>query len=155
MTNRRLLFAGAVILFTCAACTPQFAQERSKDCEASKAEMNLHTLMARVVRTIDTAEVLYNSKHASLRSWQALLADQEGEEHFNAWLARFHAPFYRQAATVGFAGLPEVLPGRRHPLLVEKEGQSYLLFVEDFTDKSGFAYPGDERGIVRDCRFLP
>ena len=111
--------------------------------------------MAGLLRTMNTADVRYSSKHASFGSWQALLADPEVEEYFHGWLARFYPPPYPQAASVRFGTPPEVFPGLRLRLLVEKDGQSYLLFVEDATDKSGLAYTSDERAIIRDCRFLP
>jgi hypothetical protein len=67
----------------------------------------------------------------------------------NGWLARY----YSRKADTHFGEIPEILPGWNLRLSVQTNGQGYVL-LEDANDKTGYAAVSDERGIIRECRFL-
>ena len=122
--------------------------------ENSDRQSTLHALMVAFVRTTVTAEASHQAGHGAYVSWQALLENPEQQQYLNDWLARFYPEFYPNVANMHFANAPEVLPGLKLRLIVAPDGQSYVLVVEDATDKSGFALVSDERGMMRECKYV-
>jgi hypothetical protein len=157
MNNNRIrlicFMAVLSVLSFGALLTPQFAQEAARASEISDEQRSLRGVMGAFVRTINTAEASYYVEHGSYGSWQTLLGDQESQEYLNGWLSQFYPHFYPHAAKVQFSTLPGVLPGLNMRLNVAPDGQSYIVLVEDATDKAGFAFVSDERGVIRDCKF--
>lgn len=154
MTKHRVRLVGLMAVLPLGALLPpQLAQDAVKASEIADQQSSLQGLMAAFVRTINTAEAGYHSEQGSYGSWQTLLGNQEYHEYLNGWLARFYPEFYPQASRVQFGSLPGVLPGLNIRLSVAPDGQSYIVFVEDIADKTGFALVSDERGIIRECKF--
>ena len=147
MMNHRIPLTGLILVLALGTLTPQFAQEAPKDREKSDQQRSLHSLMGGFIRTINTAEVSYYSEHASFGSWQSLLADHHVQEYLNGWLTQFYPQMH-------FGTLPEVLPGVNLRLNWAPDGESYSVLVEDAADKDGFAFLSDERGVIRECKFL-
>lgn len=127
---------------------PKFAQDASTAPEKPAKEKHDHALLLGLLRTINTAEATELYKYRPYASWQTLLAHQS--EYLNGWLARF----YSQEANVHFGDLPEILPGWNLRLNVQTEGQRYVVLLEDATDKNGYAALSDERGAIRECKWL-
>jgi hypothetical protein len=46
------------------------------------------------------------------------------------------------------------LPGWNLRLNVNADGQGYVLLLEDTADKTGYAALIDERGAIRECKYL-
>ena len=77
--------------------------------------------------------------------WQTLLAHEP--EYLNAWLSTYYPNFH-------FGALPKILPGLNLRLTVHADGQGYDVLVEDVGDTNGYAGLSDERGIIRECKWL-
>jgi len=149
MTKYGIRLACLLIALALGALPPQFAQDAPKDADQQNP---LHSLMGGFIRTVNTAELTYHAQRGSYGSWQDLLANQQ--QYLNGWLAQFYPQFYPQASNIHFGGLPEVLPGLNLRLNVAPDGRSYVVLVEDASDKSGFAFVSDERGVIRYCKFI-
>ncbi|HET9995731.1 MAG TPA: hypothetical protein VFQ18_10000 [Candidatus Acidoferrum sp.] len=128
--------------------TPQIASNASTVAEKPAQETYNHALFLGLVRTINTAEATETSKYGSYAPWRTLLTHQP--EYLNGWVTRF----YSQDGNVHFADVPEILPGWNLRLSVQAEGQRYLVLLEDATDKNGYAALSDERGAIRECRWI-
>jgi hypothetical protein len=101
-----------------------------------------------LVRTINTAEVTERSTYGSFASWQTLLAHQQ--EYLNEWLAND----YSRDPNVHFGSTPEILPGWNLRLIVPPDGTGWVVLLEDARDKTGYALLSDERGVIRQCKWL-
>ena len=126
----------------------QFALDASTRAQKSNQESSDHTLLHGFLRTINTAEAGEFSEYGSYASWPTLLAHQQ--EYLNAWLATY----YSQEPKVHFGGLPEILPGLNLRLNAHADGRGYDVLLEDATDKNGYAGLSDERGAIRECKWL-
>jgi hypothetical protein len=122
-----------------------FVQSASTVPEKPDNERPSHALLLGLIRTINTAEADEYSTHGAYASWQTLQP-----KYLNGWLTRF----YSQEPNVHFGNLPEILPGWNLRLNVHTDGRGYDLLLEDATDKTGYAALSDERGIIRECRYL-
>ena len=124
--------------------TPQFAQDTLNN--PPKPDLIRRVRALGLLRTINTAEVTELYKYGSYAPWQSLLAHQS----LNEWLARI----YPQEANLRFGDAPEILPGLNLRLNVHTDGQGYDILLEDATDKTGYAVLTDERGVIRECKWL-
>jgi hypothetical protein len=124
----------------------QFAPDASTAVEESNQQSRNHVLALGFLRTINTAEVGEFYKYGSYASWETLLAHQP--EYLNSWLSTYYA------RTVHFGDLPEILPGLKLRLSAHTDGRGYDVLVEDLSDKSGYAGLSDERGVIRECKWL-
>jgi hypothetical protein len=131
------------LLFLPALGPLRFAQDADNLTEAR------HALMAGLVRTINTAELTELSKYGSYAPWPILLA--HNEEYLDGWLKHFNPSGDPNAR---FSNTSEVLPGWMLRLNVQADGKGYLQFLEDTSDKSGISWVSDERGILRQCKYL-
>ena len=106
-----------------------------------------------LMRTIITFEYSDFSQDGSYETWPALL--ERHADDFNGWLAQ---NWPRQADGQGtaqrFSALPEVLPGWKLRLELSADGHRYSVLIEDVNDKQGLAYFGDERGIIRQGKYI-
>jgi len=145
LNTRRTLFSSLLITLVLGALTPQFAQ----DAPAPKPEENQRNraLLIGLMRQINTAEVGESSNYGSFGSWQTLLEHET--QYMNGWL-RFYSPDPK----VHFGQTPEILPGWNLRLNVHADGLGYDVLLEDTTDKSGYAALSDERGVIRECKWL-
>jgi hypothetical protein len=100
------------------------------------------------MRTINTLEVTELYQYGSYASWQTFLERRAKE--LNGWLARFGP----REANAHFGEMPEVLPGWNLRSSVQTDGQGYVVVLEDANDNTGYAALSDERGIIRECKYL-
>lgn len=128
--------------------TPQHAQNAQNAATGGEKVDEDHLLLVGMMRTINTAEVMELSKYGAYASWQTLLSHQS--DFLNQWLARFHA----RQGNGHFGEAPEILPGWNLRLEVQSGGKGYLALLEDTSDKGGFAAVSDERGVIRECRYI-
>ncbi len=84
-------------------------------------------------------------EYGSYASWHPLLAHQP------AYLNEFLARNYSKEVNLHFADMPEILPAWNLRLNVH---QGCDVFLEDTTDKTGYAGLSDERALVRECMWL-
>lgn len=148
MKKHRMILTAVLLLLVLGTSASQFAQDAATgDVKANQQGRN-HALVLGFLRTINTAEGGDFAKYGSYASWQTLLAHEA--EYLSAWLSTYHL----QQPNGQFGDLPEVLPGLRLRLSVHTDGQGYDVLVEDATDKSGYAGLSDERGIIRECKWL-
>jgi hypothetical protein len=105
--------------------------------------------MLSLVRTINTFGVAELTEFGSYAQWPVLLAHHQA--NFDAWLKRFGPS---DVPNAHFSDMPEILPRWNLRLNVQADGRSYVLFLSDASDKSGFAWVSDESGIIRECKYL-
>jgi hypothetical protein len=146
MSKRLVILRTLLLVFLLGVQTPQFAQETSTG--LAPFDQERIRVAIGIVRTINTAEVVERSTYGSFASWQTLLAHQQGK--FNEWLSHFDS----RDSNVHFGSAPEILPGWSLRLLVQPDGLSYVVLVEDAKDKNGYAALSDERGVIRECKPL-
>jgi hypothetical protein len=124
----------------------QFAQDTSNT--NYKADMQEHASMVGLVRTINTLESADFLQSGSYESWHALL-DRHSTD-LNRWLATF----YPRGSNAHFEDAREIFPGWSLRLNLNADGRGYVLVVEGTADKVGYAVLGDERGVIRECRYI-
>ena len=145
----RIVFLGVVVVaMMLGAAIPQYGQNAAAP--ASDAENARHLLAVDILRSINTAEVLYQSGHGSYATWDDLLASKEFAEYEKECLANI-----TELAAAHFTKGPEILPGWTLRLNVTQDGQGYDLLLEDATDKKcGYAAATDERGVIRQSKCI-
>ena len=144
--KHRIVWSTLLLVFALWSQPSQFAQDTST--RAQEPDRERRASMVGLVRTISTIEVTDFTQYGSYESWQTLR-----ERHLrdlNAWLARF----YSREANVHFGDMPEILPGWNLRLNVNADGQGFVLLLEDSADKTGYAVLNDERGVIRECKYL-
>jgi hypothetical protein len=146
MKKQRVILSSVLLALALGTSAPQFAQDSSTAVEKSNPKSRNHVLALGFLRTINTAEGADFSKYGSYASWQTLLAHQP--EYLNSWLSTYYA------RTAHFGDLPEILPGLKLRLSGHTDGQGYDVLVEDMGDERGYAGLSDERGVIRDCKWL-
>lgn len=107
-----------------------------------------HWRMLSLVRQITTFEVSDFSRTGSYETWPVLL--KNNSEDFDVWLSRNEV----QGTPPRFSDMPEVLPGMKLRLQVSADGHRFSILVEDIKDKHGFAFFSDERGYIREGRYI-
>ena len=148
MKKYRVILGTVLLVLALGISTSQFAQDASTGVEKSGQQSRNHELAVAFLRTINTAEAGDFFKYGSYASWQTLLAHEP--EYLNAWLSTYYA----HQPNLDFGDRPEILPGLTLRLSVHADGQGYDVLVEDVGDKNGYAGLSDERGIIRECKWL-
>ena len=144
MRKHGIVISTVFVLLALGMPTPQFAQDASNQQKALDEE---HATLLGLVRTIIGAEVSDSAQYGSFSSWQTLVAHQS--DYLSKWLAQF---YWQKNAH--FAETPEILPAWNLRLTVQPDGKGFVLVLEDANDKTGFAALSDERGIIRECKYL-
>ena len=146
--QRRILVLPFLMLFAlCASGFQQIPQEVGRVPYTDK-----QATMLGLVRTINTFEVS-NYPNGPYESWPALL--QRNSSEFDEWLARnWPTPTTAKENQQHFSSLPEILPGIKLRLSVNADGRGYTVLLEDAKDKNGFAFVSDERGIIRESKYI-
>jgi hypothetical protein len=146
MWKTRIIVSAVFLLLVLGTRPLQFAQDAptsSKDPDAERRGVVLG-----LVRTINTIEVTELIEYGSYAPWPILLAHHQ---EFNGWLKRFYSS---GEPNTHFSDMPEILPGWNLRLNVQTDGKGYVLLLDDASDKTGFAWVSDERGIIRQCKSL-
>jgi hypothetical protein len=125
------------------------ASQSAQNAPTAAERLDRDASMAGLVRTINTLEVTETSQYGSYEPWPILLAHHQ--EEFNSWLKRFYSS---NEPDVQFRDAPEILPEWNLRLNVQADGKGYVLLLDDASDKTGFAFVSDERGIIRECKYL-
>jgi hypothetical protein len=141
---RRQLFLVTVIL-SCALCAVSF-QRGPADGDNPGPYSENHSKMLGLMRTINTIEVSDHFESGAYQSWPELV--ERHSKDLNGWLVQNGLP---QST---FAGLPEILPGWKLRLNLTADGRSYSVLLEDIGDKEGFALVSDERGLIREGKYI-
>jgi hypothetical protein len=148
MKKCRMLLTALLSVFALGSPAFQFAQSPSASTANVNRQDSDHASLMGLMRTINTLEATDFYQYGSYSTWQTLL--EHHEKDLNGWLARF----YSREANVHFGRMPEILPGWGLRLLVQTDGQGYVVVLEDTNDKTGYAALSDERGIIRECKYL-
>ena len=147
MKKHRIIWSTLLLVMALGSQAAPLAQNTSAG--AQEPDMGKRATILGLVRTINTLEITDFSQYGSYESWQTLrerhLRDLDG------WLARFYSS---SKADVHFGDMPEILPGWGLRLNVNADGQGYVLVLEDTTDKTGYAALSNERGVIRECKYL-
>ena len=143
MKKLRIFSNTVLLVLALGTLASQFAQDATSGPE--KPDPQRRSIMLGLVRTINTAEVVEQGTYGSFASWQTLLA--HNAEYFDGWLRGV----YSQEPSVHFGDTPEILPRWNLRLNVNPDGQGYIVFLEDSTDKKGYAAHSDERGVIWQC----
>jgi hypothetical protein len=136
MKKHQVILSTVLLVLALGISTSHFAQDASTGVEKSDRQSRNHALAIAFLRT---------SRYGSYASWQTLLAHEP--EYLNAWLSTYYPNLHLGA-------LPEILPGLNLRLTVHADGQGYDVLVEDVGDRNGYAGLSDERGIIRECKWL-
>jgi hypothetical protein len=147
--NKRWMITLAAILFTflLGVLSLQYAQDVPSG--ADKPERLRQQFAMGLLRTINTAEAIDQTKYGSYSSWQTLL------EHYQNF-DDFTAQHRREIANAHFADPPEVLPGWSLRLNVHVDGKGYDVLLLDMTDeKCGYAVVSDESVVIRQSKAFP
>jgi hypothetical protein len=145
MKKHRVILSTVLLVLALGISGSQFAQDTSTGVENSNPQSRNHELAVAFLRTINTAEAGDFSRYGSYASWQTLLTHEP--EYLNTWLSTYYAHLH-------FGDLPEILPGLSLRLSVHADGQGYDVLVEAVGEKNGYAWLSDERGIIRECKWL-
>lgn len=145
MSKIRIIAITVFSLLALGTLTPQFAQNAPTDEEKSNTD---HAILLGFVRTINTAEVVNFTNYGSYAPWQILLAHYPA--YFNKWLA----DIYSEGGNAHYGEMPEILPGWKLRLNVQADGRGYIVMLEGANDKGGYAAVSDERGVIRECKYL-
>jgi len=115
----------------------------------SEAEHARRSLAVNFLRTINTAEVRYRTRHGAYASRDVLLAGEEFRGRGWTWATKNDPQF------VTLSSGPEIPPGWSLRLNVTADGKAYDVLLEDTTDKTcGYAAVTDERGIIRQSKAI-
>ena len=147
MKKRCVTLSTVLFVLFLGVLTPEFAQDTPAD--HSKADQARRMIAIGLLRTINTAEVVYHTKNGSFVIWQTLLSDQP--KYFDEFLAMHGL----QQANLRFADTPEILPAWNLRLNVHADGQGYDVLLGDITDKKcGYAALTDESGVIRQSKAI-
>jgi hypothetical protein len=141
-----MVWIAFLLVFALGSQASQFAQNTSTG--AQEPDIERRANMLGLIRTINTLEVSDFMQYGSYESWQSLR--ERHLKDLNGWLARF----YSGEADAHFADMPEILPGWDLRLNVNTDSQGYVVVLEDTAAKTGYAVLSDERGIIRECKYL-
>ena len=147
MKKLRIILSTVPLVLALGTLASQFAQDAST-AGLEKPEQLRRSITLGLVRTINTAEVTEWATYGSYASWQTLLAHQQ--EYLNKWLTQS----YSLDPNVHFGSTPEILPGWNMRLTVPPDGTGWVVLLEDAKDKTGYAALSDERGVIRECKWL-
>jgi hypothetical protein len=145
MKKHRIILSIALLVLALGTSGSQFAQNALSQSERTNQQSPDHVLTINFLRTINGAEAANFSEHATYESWPDLVAYQS--DYLNGWLATYHPNAH-------FGEFPGVLPGLKLRLNVHTDGHGYDVLLEDASDKTGYAAISDERGIIRECKWL-
>jgi hypothetical protein len=144
--SKTRIFVSAFVLLL--ALGPlQFAQDAPTNAKNPNAERQ--GVMAGLVRTINTIERRELIEYGSYAPWPILLAHYQVD--FDDWLKRFYSSGEPNAH---YGDMREILPGWNLHLNVQTDGKGYVLLLADTSDKTGFAWVGDESGIIRYSQYI-
>ncbi len=147
MKKHQVILSTVLLILFLGVLTPQFAQDTLTNPPRPDPERRARILG--LLRTINTSEVTYQSRYGSFGTWQALLSDQP------KYFEKFLSITGLLQTNVRFGDAPEILPGWNLRMNVHIDGQGYDVLLEDITDKEhGYAVLSDERGIIRECKWL-
>jgi hypothetical protein len=142
----RIILNTVLLVLAVGTLTSQFAQDASTGPE--KPDLERRAILVGLVRTINTAEVTELYTYGSYASWQTLLTHHQQE--MNQWLATV----YSRDPNVRFGAAPEILPGWNLRLIVPPDGTGWVVLLEDVKDKTGYAALSDERGVIKECKYI-
>ena len=147
MRKHRLTLSLVLLPLAVGCLASQFAQNALSQSERTNQQNpDRELLTINFLRTINGAEAANFSEHATYESWPDLVAYQS--DYLNGWLATYYPNAH-------FGKFPEVLPGLKLRLNVHTDGHGYDVLLEDASDKTtGYAAISDERGVIRECKWL-
>ena len=148
--QRRTLTIAAILFF---AITAGGYQQVQPNAITQQLYTDRQMSMLGLMRMINTFEVSEIGQHGSYSTWPVLLKNNSDE--FNGWLARnWPVEAGAQGTPPHFSAVPEVLPGLKLRLEPSADGHTFAVLVEDVNDKQGFAFFSDERGIIREGKYI-
>jgi hypothetical protein len=104
-----------------------------------------------LVRAINTAETNYKKSHDAFANWETLVGNGDFSESGTKWASES----FPTVAHALYGRGPEIVPGWKLRLQVAGSGSGYDLLLEDVNDsKCGYAVLSDERGLLRQSRFV-
>jgi len=147
MKKQQFVLSAFLLLFFLGVQTPQFAQDTSAG--PAKADQERRMVAVSLLRTINTAEVTYQTTNGSFVVWKTLVS--EHQQYFDKFLA-MHGLL---KANTHFSDGPEILPDWNLRLNVHLDGQGYDVLLRDMTDdKCGYAALTDESGVIRQSKAI-
>src|SRR5260370_24330474 len=145
MKKRWITLNAVLLTFFAGVLTFQNAQDVPPGAE--KSERLRHQFVMSLLRTINTAEGVDQTKYGSYSSWQTLL------QHFPESFDQFLASHRQQLPNAHFADQPEILPGWNLRMSVHADGQGYDVLLRDMTDeRCGYAAVHDESVVIRQSK---
>ena len=145
MKIHRVAFGVALLVLTLGSLTSEFALDSN---QSEKSDRERRAVAIALVRTINTVELAYKYTHGSYGEWRMLLMDNA--KQFEDFLSINGL----SQTNSQFADYPGILPGWNMRLMVNTDGQGYEILLEDKNDKKRYAALSDERGAIRECKWL-
>jgi hypothetical protein len=140
-----ILFAGGLVAI------PVIAAQKKPSPTTQDRQSEQHSLAVNIVRAINTAEANYKQKHGTYATWDMLVSDGDFTDHGTKW-APESMPTVAHAM---YGNGPEIVPGWKLRLLLTKDSNTYVVFLEDANDaKCSYAVISNERGLIRESRPL-
>ncbi len=140
-----ILFAGGLLTI------PAIAAQKKASPTVQERQSEQHSLAVNIVRAINTAELNYKQKHGGYATWDTLISNGDFTDHGTKW-APESMPTVAHAM---YGGGPEIVPGWKLRLLLSKDNNSYVVFLEDANDaKCSYAVISNEKGLIRESRPL-
>src|SRR6266852_2398888 len=141
-----ILSTGLLVLFL-GVLTSQNAQDVPTGAE--KSDRLRHQFAVSLLRTINTAEAVDQTKFGSYSSWQILLA------HHSEYFDQFIKMHRQELPNAHYTDLPEILPGWNLRMNMHGDGQGYDVLLQDLTDKKcGYAAVTDENTVIRQSKTI-
>jgi hypothetical protein len=147
MLRRKILFS--ILLFGL-CLTSAWAQKKNTIAPANR-EQERRSFAMNVARAINAAETNYKKTHQTYATWDILLGAGDFSESGTKWSSES----FPTVAHAMYGRGPEIVAGWKLRLTLSANGNAYDLLLEDANDpKCGYAIVSDERGQIRESKFL-
>ncbi|MGB8325771.1 MAG: hypothetical protein WCE52_22620 [Candidatus Acidiferrum sp.] len=126
------------------------AQKKNTIAPANR-EQERRSFAMNVARAINGAEANYKKTHQTYATWDTLLGAGDFSESGTKWSSET----FPTVAHAMYGRGPEIVAGWKLRLTISANGNAYDLLLEDANDpKCGYAIVSDERGQIRESKFL-
>ena len=118
---------------------------------AATRENERRSFAVNVLRAINASELDYKKQHAVYANWEALY----NNGYFSSAGTKYISEDFPTVSHALYGNTLEIVPGWKLRLNVSGSGKAYDAILEDANDlKCGFAAVTDERGFIRQSKFV-
>ena len=140
-----------VMILICGLGSLASPAQRNQATSQVNRDQERRSFAINLVRAINTAEANYKKSHGGFANWDSLLGNGDFSESGTKWASES----FPTVAHALYGRGPEIVPGWKLRLQLANNGNAYDLLLEDVNDtKCGYAVASDERGQVRQSKFV-